>query len=140
MYRGAAMLPRLRQMKQDEIMLVMQDAQKHNLQNPLHLCADEKRFVVKSWAKKPLSGAQVLALLVFGLWVSVGENEDRASGLLVDWPEIKMAVTLATGDNMKEKSEFEKFKDMAKTVVNVPKEKKRKPKKKPKKTPKKKGG
>ena len=40
----------------------------------------------------------------------------------------------------KEKSEFEKFKDMAKTVVNVPKEKKRKPKKKPKKTPKKKGG
>ncbi len=40
----------------------------------------------------------------------------------------------------KEKSEFEKFKDMAKTVVNVPKEKKRKPKKKPTKKPKKKGG
>jgi len=39
----------------------------------------------------------------------------------------------------KEKSEFEKFKDMAKTVVNTPKEKKRKPKK-PSKKPKKKGG
>jgi hypothetical protein len=39
----------------------------------------------------------------------------------------------------KDKSEFEKFKDMAKTVVNTPKEKKRQPKKKPK-TPKKKGG
>ncbi len=37
------------------------------------------------------------------------------------------------------KSEFEKFRDMAKTVVNAPKEKKRKPKAKPKK-PKKKGG
>jgi len=40
----------------------------------------------------------------------------------------------------KEKSEFEKFKDMAKTVVNTPKETKRKPKKKPAKKPKKKGG
>lgn len=38
------------------------------------------------------------------------------------------------------KSEFEKFKDMAKTVVNAPKEKKRKPKAQPKKKPKKKGG
>jgi hypothetical protein len=40
----------------------------------------------------------------------------------------------------REKSEFEKFKDMAKTVVNAPKEKKRKPKAKPKKKPKKRGG
>lgn len=40
----------------------------------------------------------------------------------------------------KEKSEFDKFRDMAKTVVNVPKETKRKPKAKPKKKPKKKGG
>jgi hypothetical protein len=40
----------------------------------------------------------------------------------------------------KDKSEFEKFRDMTKTVVNVPKEKKRKPKKQPKKKPKKKGG
>src|SRR3990167_8476509 len=40
----------------------------------------------------------------------------------------------------KDKSEFEKFKDMAKTVVNVPKEKTRKPKNKPAKKPKKKGG
>lgn len=40
----------------------------------------------------------------------------------------------------KEKSEFEKFKDMAKIVVNAPKPKKRKPKKKPTKKPKKKGG
>jgi len=41
---------------------------------------------------------------------------------------------------MSEKSEFEKFKEAVKVIVNTPKEKKRKPKKKPKKTPKKKGG
>ena len=40
---------------------------------------------------------------------------------------------------MSEKSEFEKFKELTKTIVNTPKEKKRKPKAKPKKT-KKKGG
>jgi hypothetical protein len=40
----------------------------------------------------------------------------------------------------KQPSEFEKFKEAVKVIVNVPKPKKRKPKKKPKKTPKKKGG
>jgi len=44
------------------------------------------------------------------------------------------------GGTFVSKSEFEKFKDMAKTVVNTPKEKKRKPKKQPKKKPKKKEG
>lgn len=40
---------------------------------------------------------------------------------------------------MKEKSEFEKFRDMAKTVVNASKQKKRKPKKKSTKKPTRKG-
>jgi hypothetical protein len=40
----------------------------------------------------------------------------------------------------KDKSEFEKFKEAVKVIVNTPKEKKRKPKTKLKKKPKKKGG
>lgn len=95
MYHGVSMLPRLRKMNPQELMRVMKEADNYSAHNPLHLCAAEKRFSVNSWSDKPLSGAQVIALLVYGLWVSVGENEERASGLLSDWSEIKLAVALA---------------------------------------------
>jgi hypothetical protein len=38
------------------------------------------------------------------------------------------------------KSDFDRFKEAVKVIVNTPKEKKRKPKKQPKKKPKRKGG
>jgi hypothetical protein len=95
MYHGVAMLPKLRRMSAKELMIVMHEAEEHSAHAPLHLCDGEKRFTVNSWSDSPLSGAQVIALLVYGLWVSVGENEELASGLLSDWSEIKLAVALA---------------------------------------------
>jgi DnaJ-class molecular chaperone len=43
------------------------------------------------------------------------------------------------GGTFVSKSDFDRFKELTKTIVNTPKEKKRKPKKKTKKPPKKKG-
>jgi DNA (cytosine-5)-methyltransferase 1 len=40
---------------------------------------------------KPLSPAQVTALMVFGLWVEAGEREEMCAGLWRDWP-IKAAL------------------------------------------------
>jgi hypothetical protein len=90
MYHGISMLPKLRELTREQTIAVMREAQEHSIRNPLHLCAD-KKFLVKSWGENLLSGAQVIALLVYGLWVSVDETEERALGLMSDWQEIKTA-------------------------------------------------
>lgn len=95
MWRGLDMLPRLRAMSAEERMRVMQEASEHSSATPLWLDASRRKFTVASWDLKPITGAQVTALLVFGLWVHLGEREEMAGGLVTDWPEIKVASYLS---------------------------------------------
>lgn len=88
MYHGAAMVRRLREFSADKRMALMQEANELSLVNPLYITGPKKQFIVPSWSQEPLSGAQVIGLIVFGMWVHIGEREDLAIGLLADWPEI----------------------------------------------------
>jgi len=94
MWHGVSMLPRLRGMSPESLKRLLDEANEHNMSEPLHFCHGP-RFVVPSWGARKLTGGQVTALLVFGLWVMVGEKEQMASCLLDGWPEIKMACLLA---------------------------------------------
>jgi hypothetical protein len=94
MWYGVEVLPRLRSMSADERMRVMKEAGDWSLREPLWLLGSKYKCTMPSWSEKPISPAHVTALMVFGLWVQVGEDEDMASGLVRDWPEIKTAVFL----------------------------------------------
>lgn len=99
MMHGVAMLPRLREMTWDQRMKVMHDAQAITLQNPVWLDVSVdiqklKKYKVSSWSDDAISAAQVVALMVFGLWAAVGEREDMAQGLLADWSDIPAYVKL----------------------------------------------
>jgi len=103
MFHGVAMLPRLRSMSDEERMKVMREAGEITLANPIHVnISGVKKHMVPSWGSKALTAGEVMALIVFGLWVHVGEREDAAIGLLADWPEIKQAMDLdAMGNETK---------------------------------------
>jgi len=92
---GADMLARFRQMDFDQRQKVLDEAVEISMREPLHFC-HEPQFTVPSWGNQKLSGGQVAALMVFGLWVQCGEDEKAASGLIIDWgPEIKQACAVA---------------------------------------------
>jgi hypothetical protein len=95
MWRGLGMLLRLRKMSDAERMKVMKEASELSLLEPVHIYFNDTKFKVESWDSKPISGAQVIALLVFGMWVHTGEKEDAAAGLLADWPELRQAMDIA---------------------------------------------
>ena len=99
MMHGVAMLPRLRELEWGTRMQVMKEAQRITLQDAVWIDvhgdpAKIKKYKVPSWLNESISAAQVIALMVFGLWVSVGEREDLAAGLLADWPDIPAYVKL----------------------------------------------
>jgi hypothetical protein len=94
MWHGVSMLPRLRRLSDEERLIVMRAAGEHNCSEPLWLFAGKRRFSIPLWSDKPLSGAEVAALMVFGLWVQCGEDEGMAGQLVGDWPEIRTAVFL----------------------------------------------
>lgn len=97
MWYGVGMLPKLRAMTREQLMAVMKQAEEHSLMNPLHLMGPKPQFDVPLWSLKQLTGAQCVALLVFGLWVIQGEREDMAAGLMSDWGEtIRLAIMLAS--------------------------------------------
>lgn len=93
LWYGAGMLPRLRQMTSDERLKMLQQADKLNMHEPLHM-HPARDLEVPLWSEQKLSGGQVIALIVFGLWVQCGEKEDVAGALLDEWPETRMAMTL----------------------------------------------
>lgn len=95
MWHMASMLPRLREMKYQEVQAVAVQADKHNLEFPLHMAGPKDRFGVPLWSENKLSGAQVMALIVSSLWVLCGEDEQKAEPLVRAWP-IKEAVMLCT--------------------------------------------
>lgn len=94
---GVDFLPRLRCLSFEERQQLLQEADAHSLCGPLH-ATPKARFLVPSWSEEPLTGGEVVALLVFGLWVQCGEDEQIAGALLNDWPEIRAAVILASED------------------------------------------
>ena len=98
MMRGVGMLPRLRSMHWVQRMKVMKEAQEITLRDPVWISDPRKLLAhqVPSWSDTRISAAQVIALMVFGLWVSVGEREEMAQGLLADWPDIPAYVKLCT--------------------------------------------
>jgi hypothetical protein len=94
MFHGLDMLPRLRALPQAALSEVLKAANSHNSTEPLFLMADQKVFAVPAWGGEPLSGAQVMTLIVFGIWVLAGERADQAMALLQMWPEIRVVCTL----------------------------------------------
>ena len=93
MWHGAAFLPLLRQMPWEQVQKIAEQASQHSLENPLHLMGAAKNFSVPLWQQEKMSGAQVLALMVFSLWVLCGEDEQKAEPLVRAWP-IKETVLL----------------------------------------------
>jgi hypothetical protein len=94
MFHGVAMLRRLRELSAEERMSVMQEASAISLQDAIWLDFTSRKFIVSKWDSKPITAAQVTALIVFGIWVQVGEDETVAAGLLPDWPELLQAKAL----------------------------------------------
>jgi hypothetical protein len=89
MYHGAAFVPRLREFSAAKRIVMMLEASEVSLVNELHMPPfDKKRFIVPSWGRELLTGAQVVGLMAFGMWVHVGEDEERAAVLLAEFPEI----------------------------------------------------
>jgi len=97
MWYGASMLPILRRKTKEEISSLLKEVQEISGEHPVHLIREEK-FVCPSFSKdKKLSGGQVMALMVFGLYVVLGERDELAGGLIDNWPEIKQAKLLVDG-------------------------------------------
>lgn len=92
MWHGAAMLPSLRRLPEETLDAILQEAGELNLTEPLFYI-HTPQLLVPSYSQKKLTGGQVTALLVFGLWVKCGESE-LAFCMLKDWPEIREAVFL----------------------------------------------
>ena len=94
MWHGIAMLPRLRALSGRELLALMRQVDVHLDQSPVWLTG-EKRYPMLG-DKQGLTGAQLTAVMVFGLWVYVGEDERAAGGLMGDWGlEIRSALMLA---------------------------------------------
>jgi hypothetical protein len=94
MFHGASMLRRLRKLDKDTLLKVSDEAMQHSLDTPLQHYPDKKNFLVPSWSPDKLSGMQVVALMIFSLWILCNEKEDRCPQLVERWP-IKEAVELA---------------------------------------------
>ncbi len=93
MWHGVGMLPGLREMSWADRKQMLLEADEHNNKEPLFFCK-KPQFLVPTWTTHLLTGGQVCALLVFGLWVQVGEREEMCGSLVHDWPEIKIACAL----------------------------------------------
>jgi hypothetical protein len=104
MYYGAAYLPRLRELrKAGTLDLSLDAASAYSLEHPLHYKRDPEFSVVgfeNEGVKGKLTGGQVTAIMVFGLWVKTGENEKLAGPLMAAWP-IKEALVLAEAQGKK---------------------------------------
>lgn len=94
MMHGAAVLPRLRTISETVLANILSETNTVNMSTPLHLAGSQPQFIVPSWTTEKLTGAQVLALMVFSLWVACGEREEQARPLLQAWP-IREAVLIA---------------------------------------------
>lgn len=97
LFHGAAMLPALRAMSFEERRDFLIELNEHGNEIPLHeiLTGKElKQLSFPSWCGgAQQSGPQVIALMVFGLWVQMGEQAELCSSLCEVWP-VREAVAL----------------------------------------------
>lgn len=105
MWHGVAMLPALRGMADETLDALLQEANQANLAEPLQFCRNPQ-FVLPTNGNQKLTGGEVAAICVFGLWVKQGERASRAvdlkgtpdeslaGSLVQDWPEIPVALAL----------------------------------------------
>ena len=98
---GMSYLPRLRRLTREQVLKVAGEAQELSGQCPLHQY-HQAEFKVPSFDPEALlTGGQVIALMVFGLWVLCGEDERLAAPLLDKWP-IREVVMLTNAREAKE--------------------------------------
>lgn len=97
MWHGVAFLPYLRELPFDQLKLACTQASDLSGERVLHMNPDasSQEFELSAfpWHKK-LSGAQVITVMVFGLWVLCGERGEMCSALVEAWP-IRDALFLA---------------------------------------------
>lgn len=97
LWHGVAFLPKLRELPRAQLQQACDQASALSGERVLHVQPDassqEFELVTFPWHKK-LSGAQVIAVMVFGLWVLMGEREEMCSALVEAWP-IRDALILA---------------------------------------------
>lgn len=96
MWYGAGILPRLRAMDREGLQRLTNKASQLSQECPLHLI-HAPEFEILELDSEKLTGGQVIAVMVFGLYVLCGENDKMAGALLESWPEIKMAKALVDG-------------------------------------------
>lgn len=98
MWYGVAYLPILRAMPEDKLKELVREIDGISGELPLHCKLHSKeaeRLKFKNWKEgAQISGPQTIALMVFSLWVILGENEDLCSSLCESW-YVKEAVFLA---------------------------------------------
>lgn len=97
MWHGAALLPMLRAIPAVNLIEATDQASAISQTVPLHMqpYASDRRFEIPALeAGKKYSGCQVIAIMVFGLWVMCGEDEAKAGPLIDSWP-IREAIFLA---------------------------------------------
>lgn len=80
---GVHYLPELRVMTPEARNVLLREANEINTVTPLHLNSGPHRL--DAWPK-PLSGLELITLMVFGLFVQMGERRDLCSPLLRSWP------------------------------------------------------
>jgi hypothetical protein len=84
MHYGNECLPRLRRMEPRTLQALLEAVEAINQSQPLRYMQDP-RFRISQWdAEQPLSGPQVIALYVFGLWVQADEDPASAPALVAE--------------------------------------------------------
>jgi len=97
LWHGVAFLPALRALPREQLQAACDQASALSGEHVLHMRPDAstQQFELTAFPwKNKLSGAQIIAVLVFGLFVLCGEREEMCSGLVEAWP-IREALILA---------------------------------------------
>jgi hypothetical protein len=100
MFHGVALLPKLRALTRDQLHETIGSASRYMVERPL-FCVPHvnTREHVLPHLPAPMSGAQVVAAAVFGLYVALGENDELAGPLVENWP-VREALAIAGPRNV----------------------------------------
>jgi hypothetical protein len=82
-FYGVDLLPRLRALEREQLAALAREASEISCTTPLHMASGPHRL--EGWEGE-LTGLQVVALMVFGLYVLQLENPDLCEPLMEAWP------------------------------------------------------
>ena len=91
MWKGVEVLPRLRAMENDALQNLRCELNAMNGEVPLHLFEElpevlKNKIVFPSWNAAPVTGVEAITLMVFILWVTMGERAEMCLSLCEAWP------------------------------------------------------